>query len=163
MKKILAAVSALLLVGACAFAEGTLSANDLEPSDSITDAIELNGFTIGASAEKEVRVKASTKVAPDGKSFTKRLDLRGKPSGNARVITFSAKAGETVVVYGNSGSKTDTRNILVQTAKKKTILSIPAKIYTGDVSMGEVKIPEDGIYRVCSENGGVYIYAVIVK
>ena len=163
MKKMLAAVATLLLVGSFAFAEATLKADDLESSDAVTENVEVNGFTITASKEKEIRVKDSKKVAPDGKSFAKRIDLRGKPSNGTRVISFSAKAGETVTVYCNSGSKTDKRNILVQTAKKKTIKSITGDIYTGEVSVGEVKIPEDGEYRVCSENGGVYIYGIFIK
>ncbi|MBQ7158266.1 MAG: hypothetical protein IJS09_02415 [Treponema sp.] len=163
MKKILAAVSTFLLIGAIAFAEGSFLANDLETSESVTEAIALNGFTVNASKDKDVRVKNTSKVAPDGKSFKKCLDLRGKQSNGARTIKFSAKKGETVTVYGNSGSKTDDRTILVQTAKKKTILKVPVKIYTGEISMGEVKIPEDGDYQVCSEDKGVYVYGIIVK
>lgn len=163
MKKIFVAVTALLAAGALAFAEGTFMANDLNPSDSVTEKIELNGFTVTASKEKEVRVTAKKKTAPDGTSFTRLLDLHGKPSAGARTITFSAKAGETVVVYGNSASKTDKRNALVQTDKKKTIKSIQLNPQAGDVSMGEVKIPEDGTYWVCADNGGIYIYAIIVK
>ena len=163
MKKILAAVSTLLLVGALAFAEANLNTSELEASEAVTEAISHNGFTINASKEKDIRIKNVNKVAPDGKSFSKCIDLRGKQSNGARTIKFSAKKGETVTVYGNSGSKTDDRKILVQTAKKKTIKSIPVKIYTGEISMGEVTIPEDGDYQVCSEDKGVYVYGIIVK
>ena len=163
MKKILAAVSTLLLIGAFAFAEGSLIASDLEASESVTEAVSLNGFTLNASKEKDVRIKSTSKVAPDGKSFTKCIDLRGKQSNGARTIKFSAKKGETVTVYGNSGSKTDVRKILVQTAKKQTIKAIPVKIYTGEISMGEVTIPADGDYQVCSEDKGVYVYGIVVK
>lgn len=163
MKKICVAVTALLAAGALAFAEGSFTANDLDPSDSVTEKIELNGFTINASKEKEIRVTAKKKTAPDGTSFTRLVDLRGKPSSGARTITFSAKAGETVVVYGNSASKTDKRNALVQTDKKKTVKSIKLEPQSGDVSMGEAKITEDGTYQVVAENGGIYIYGIIVK
>ncbi|MDE5798540.1 MAG: hypothetical protein K2H73_05915 [Treponemataceae bacterium] len=164
MKKICVAVTALLAAGVLAFAEGTFMADDLNPSDSVTEKIELNGFTINASKEKEVRIMAKKKTAPDGTRFTRLVDLRGAPASEARTITFSAKAGETVVVYGNSGSKEDKRTALVQNADTKTtITSISLNPQAGKVSMGEVKIPEDGNYQVCSEKGGIYIYGIIVK
>lgn len=163
MKKILAAVSALLLVGAFAFAEASMKADDFEQNESIIEKVEANGFALIASKENDMRVKSSKKVAPDGASFLQRIETRGKMKGGTRMITFTAKKGEKITVYGNSGSKTDTRDILIQTAKGKTIKSFTGKIYTAEISIGEVEAPEDGEYRVCSQSGNVYIYGITVK
>jgi len=163
MKKILAVVSTLLLVGTFAFAEASIKADDFAQSESITENVTVKGFTLKASDENDVRVKSSKKVAPDGASFNQRIELRGKFKGGVRCISFTAKKGEKVTVYGNSGSKTDKRTIAIQTAKGKSIKEFPGDVYTAAVSVGEATIPEDGEYRVCSTSGGVYIYGITIK
>ena len=165
MKKILAAAT-VLLVTALAFAKGSFSANDLRPSDKITDSFVVNGFTVGAILEKEVRVMkidVGTKTAPDGTVFTQYLDLRGGPIAQGRTISFSANAGDTVIIYGHSSSRKDARQILVRDSEKETVGTIGVNNQESAISIGEVRIPANGTYTICSAGAGVYIYAVIVK
>ena len=161
MKKILAAVFAVCMLGAFSFAEGYISANDLQPTESLTEDLEADdGFALHATAEKEMRIKKASKKAGD-EVFTQRIELRGTGKTGYRSISFPAKKGETITVWGNSGSKTDSRAIVISDGKK-AIKEISVKPYTGDVSVDSVKAPADGTYYVFAKKDGSYVYQIKV-
>ncbi len=161
MKKLLAAIAATLLFGASVFAEGYLSANDVEMGMVTTDKKEEDGFVIHG-AQKSIEVtKADIKI--EGEKFTQRFKMGGSrvEAGGAPVcvISFPAKKGETLTVYGLSSSKTAARVAEVYDSNKEVVASLPMAVYNeSEPTVATFKIPADGTYSIGSKSSTIYIY-----
>ena len=103
MKKILTAIAVTLLFGASVFAEGYISANDLELGTVDSPRKEEDGFVLNATnAEKQFLViedKSKDPVTCDGEKIINRINFKGGGKKDYRSISFPAKAGETVKIY----------------------------------------------------------------
>lgn len=163
----IAAVSAIFFLGAFAFAEGYLSANDLEKGEITSVKNEEDGFVLNASAEKNITVdKCPVHTASDGESYTQRIKLNGSGSATARSISFPAKKGETIVVRGNSGSKTEARPLLIVNDAGETLtqINMEADPSGAPLTEGKFKVPADGTYTVYSKKSGINLYYIgVVK
>lgn len=168
MKKLLAAIAATLLFGASLFAEGYISANDIDLGKITTDKKVEDGFVIHG-AQKSIEVtKADIKI--NGEKFTQRFKMGGsmlvKNDGNpVSVISFPAKKGETITIYGISSSKTEARVAEIYDSSKAAVGSVALPVYSGDdnaPAIGTFKVPADGTYSVGSKNSTIYIYYISV-
>lgn len=162
MKKTFGVAAILAFMAFGAFAEGYVSANDLD-AGTIESAKSLDdGFKILASAEKAVAIdKAGDgKTNADGEKFNQRINLKGAGSTSVRSVSFPVKAGETIVVDTETSSKTDSRTLVVVDADGNTVLSIAAA--PGKVARGKVKATKAGTYYAYSSKGGMYIYQIDV-
>ena len=75
-------------------------------SNSITESIDLSGdgkIMATASSSGEIRINDNSKSI-DGFSFTRRLQLRGAGSAEARSIKLTVEAPATIIVYGMSAT-----------------------------------------------------------
>lgn len=165
MKKLVTFVAAaFMLMGTCAFAEGYFSAEDQE-SITITEDLELeDGFVLHATAEKWMNFsKKPVHKTESGEEFNKALQLQGSGNLKVRSVSFPAKAGETITIYGNSTSKTDVRAIVVCGPDGKPFAELPMDIdgQAGTIaSEGKVVAPADGTYTIYSKKSGINVYYI---
>ena len=167
MKNLLAAIAATLLFGASLFAEGYISANDIDLGKITSDRKEEDGFIIHG-AQKAIEVtKDDVKIK--GEKFTQRFKMGGSAleKGGEPVcyISFPAKKGETVTIYGLSSSKTEARVAeIYNTADKSVVKALPMGVYDKEnASVVSFKIPADGRYAVGSKHSTIYIYNINVS
>lgn len=165
MKRSIALIVGALFIASAAFAEGYVSANDLEKG-TFTSTVKLeDGFELHGTAEKAIVVDAQENAltASDGEIFTQRINTKGVGNTSQRSVSFPVKAGETVTLYGHSSSKTDTRTMLVVDADGNTVFSLdvgPAA--TEAIAIGSFKAPASGTLYAWSKSGGIYIYSIKV-
>ena len=166
MKKLLVAIAATLLFGASVFAEGYLSANDVDLGKITTDRKEEDGFVIHG-AQKAIEVtKDDVKV--NGETFTQRFKMAGaalvKGGDPVCLISFPASKGETITVYGLSSSKTEARVINVYDSNKEVIKTLPMGVYDKEnVTVATFKVPANGTYSLGSKSSTIYIYYINVS
>ncbi len=163
----IAAVAAVMFMGAFSFAEGYMCANDLEPGEITEVTQEEDGFVLNANSEKNLTVeKKPLHKTKDGSiEFTAAVKLNGSGKPDYRSISFPAKAGETVTIWGNSGSKTEVRPLVCVDAEGKTVKELPMDVdgQAGTIaSEGSFKAPADGVYTVYSKKSGINIYQISV-
>jgi hypothetical protein len=158
----IAAASAVLLMGAFAFGEGYINANDLENGEIVAEAKQEDGFVILGTADKNVTVDTCpAHTADDGEVFTKRIKLNGGGDATFRCISFPVKKGETITVYGNSGSKTDARVlVVVGTAGAVTELSMDPDPSGAKPTIATFKAAADDTYSVYSKKSGLNVYQI---
>ena len=166
MKKLVTFLSACLMLGTFAFAEGYFSAEDLEKGTITADTAVEDGFVLHANEEKYMNIaKKPMHKAPNGDEFNMALQLQGAGKLEYRSVSFPAKAGEIITVWGNSTSKTDMRPLVVVGPDGKTVKELPMDI-DGEAgtpaSDGSVKAPVDGTYTVYSKKSGINIYKINV-
>lgn len=166
MKKNLALIVGITLLAGSVFAAGYVNANDVNKG-TFTNKVELDdGFAIYGTAEKDIRVDAPDVAvnAPDGETFTQRINTRGTGSVSFRSVSFPVKAGEKVTIYGHSSSKTDTRTLLVVDADGNTVFTLDVTPYaTSDAVIGSFTSTTTGTLYIWSKSGGTYIYSVVVE
>ncbi len=162
MKKIFAAFTAILMMGAAAFAEGYINAADLDKGSFTADIKCEDGFVIHANSEKNVEIKSADARTVGEDTFTQCIKLGGAGKLDYRSISFPAKAGETVTVQGVSSSKTEARAALVVNEAGETVAELPLKADGADVSTETFKAPADGTYYVWSKKSGIYIFQIKV-
>ena len=165
MKKLIstiAALSAALLMGASAFAEGYINANDLAPANLVEAQKEEDGFVINASADKFVVIDSSDPAKYNDEVFTQRINLKGSGSVDLRSVSFPVKAGETVTVYTASSSKTDSRTLNVVNGAGEVAKEISAKPYLEGITVDSFKAAADGTYTAFSAKNGMYIYQITI-
>lgn len=164
MKKVLF-FAALSLFSASIFAEGYVSANDLDEGTVQGKMALDDGFAILASAEKAVVIdKAGDSPIPknaDGESFNRRINLKGAGNTATRCVSFPVKAGETITVDCQTSSKTDSRTLVIVDSDGNNVLSVSAA--PGEVKRGSAKASKAGTYYAYSSKGGMYIYQIDVK
>ncbi len=166
MKKLVGFLTACLMLSTVAFAEGYFSAEDLEKGTITEDQALEDGFVLHANSEKYMNIsKKPMHKAANGEEFNMALQLQGSGNATARSVSFPAKAGETITVWGNSTSKTDMRQIVVVGPDGKTVKELPMDI-DGEAgtpaSEGSVKVSVDGTYTVFSKKSGINIYKINV-
>lgn len=166
MKKILAAIAATLMLGTFAFAEGYISANDLEKGQITGEKQEEDGFVLIASVEKPMEVKTNDPNSVGDETFTQAISTKG--SGNAkkreRVITFPVKAGETIKILAhNSGSGSRPLHLVNMDTFEELKAFAVTSMKEGPVYVDSVKAPVDGTYGVYSTSGGMYIYKIEIS
>lgn len=166
MKRFIITAALVLLISTMLFAEGYISANDLDPA-KYTSAVTIDGFTFNANESKAIEIQSmDERTAPDGEIFNNRIKLNGAGNKDQLSITFEAKKGEKVTVYLNSSSKTDERVLNLFTPTDATpIQTIAAPPATGDntTGMGTFTIEKDGTYTIGSAKSGIYIYAIVIE
>lgn len=164
MKKLVTFIAACLMLGTFAFAEGYICANDLEPGEITADKEEEDGFVLHATAEKNLTIENKpVHKSPAGEDYTVAIKLNGSGKPAFRSISFPAKKGETIVIHGNSGSKTEARPLVLIGPDGKTVKELPMNVdgQAGTVaSEGKVKAPADGTYTVFSKKSGINIYYI---
>lgn len=166
MKKILAAIAASLLLGASVFAEGYISANDLEKGPITSVKNEEDGFVLLATVEKSMEVKGCDSKNVGDETFTQAISTKG--SGNAqkkeRVITFPVKAGETVNIFANnSGSGSRPLHLVNMDTLEEVKAFAVTSMKEGPIYVDSAKISADGTYGLYSTGGGMYIYKIEIS
>ncbi|MDD5790763.1 MAG: PPC domain-containing protein [Spirochaetia bacterium] len=166
MKKLVGIISACLMLCTAAFAEGYFSAEDMEKGTITEDVAVEDGFVLHATSEKYMNIaKKPMHKASNGEEFSMALQLQGSGKSEYRSVSFPAKAGETITVWGNSTSKSDMRPIVVAGPDGKVIKELPMDI-DGEAgtpaSDGSVKAPVDGTYTIYSKKSGINIYKINV-
>lgn len=166
MKKLVGIISACLMLCTAAFAEGYFSAEDMEKGTITEDKAVEDGFVLHATSEKYMNIaKKPMHKASNGEEFSMALQLQGSGKPEYRSVSFPAKAGETITVWGNSTSKTDMRAIVIAGPDGKVIKELPMDI-DGEAgtpaSDGSVKAPVDGTYTIYSKKSGINIYKINV-
>ncbi len=158
----IAAGAAVLMMGTFAFGEGYINANDLEKGEIVAESKQEDGFVILGTADKNVTVDTCpTHTADDGEVFTQRIKLNGGGAADFRNISFPVKAGETVTVYGNSGSKTDARVLIVMgAAGEVTELSMDPDPTGAKPTIATFKAAADDTYTVYSKKSGLNVYQI---
>lgn len=164
MKKVIAVLSAVLLAGACAFAEGYISANDVEKGVIDSSVAQEDGFFLNGVPEKALEVNgASVTVGED--TFTQRFKFGSKPKDGdwkAPSVSFPAKKGETVTVWGQSSSKTDARVVQIKDESGKVVKELPVNSSSDPCEPQSFKVEADGTFYAVSKSGTVYIYQIKV-
>ena len=167
MKKLVGIMfAACLTLCTSVFAEGYFSAEDMEKGTITENVAVEDGFVLNATSEKYMNIaKKPVHKASNGEEFTMALQLQGSGKPDYRSVSFPAKAGETITVWGNSTSKTDTRAIVVTGPDGKAIAELPMDIDGQDgtpASEGSVKVSVDGTYTIDSKKSGINIYKINV-
>lgn len=166
MKKLVGIISACLMLCTAAFAEGYFSAEDMEKGTITEDKAVEDGFVLHATSEKYMNIaKKPMHKASNGEEFNMALQLQGSGKPEYRSVSFPAKAGETITVWGNSTSKTDMRSIVVAGPDGKVVKELPMDVDGQDgtpASDGSVKAPVDGTYTIYSKKSGINIYKINV-
>lgn len=149
-----------------------INANDLtlEVLDK-TVVDETSGFTLNATEEKVMEVKKCDQRTIGDELFTQAISTKGsgkytigEDALNYRTISFPAKAGDSIIVYTTSSSKTDSRPLhVVNMATAEEIGTIDMMPDNGkDMTVDEVIVKEDGNYCVYATSGTGYIYQIKV-
>lgn len=167
MKKLVGIISACLMLCTAAFAEGYFSAEDQEKGTITEDKAVEDGFVLHATTEKYMNItKKPLHKAANGEEFNMALQLQGSGNASSRSVSFPAKAGETITVWGNSTSKTDMRSIVVIGPDGKSVAELSMDKDVNDegglASEGSVKVSVDGTYTVFSKKSGINIYKINV-
>lgn len=165
MKKLVTLLAACLALSSFAFAEGYFSAEDLDKGTIAEDKTLEDGFVLHANSEKYMTIsKKPLHQAPNGEEFTMALQLQGGGKLTERSVSFPAKKGETITIWGNSTSKTDMRQIVVLGPDGKTVKELPMGTDEEGAKASEesVKAPADGTYTVYSKKSGINIYKINV-
>ena len=142
-----------------------LNANDLEQGVISTTVLdEASGFTLNATEEKVMEVKKCDARTVGSDLFTQAISTKGSGKVDYRNISFPAKAGDSIIVYVTSSSKTDSRPLhVVNVASGEEIGTVDMMPDNGkDVTVEEVKVAEDGTYCVYATSGTGYIYQIKV-
>ncbi|MBR6912671.1 MAG: hypothetical protein IKN34_02535 [Treponema sp.] len=149
-----------------------INANDLEKAvltETLVD--EVSGFTLNATAEKTLEVKSCDPRQIGDDLFTQTISTKGSGKFvlgeeplNFRTISFPAKAGDSIIVYATTSSKTDERPLhVVNMANAEEIGTITMMPDNGkDMTVAEVLVKEDGNYCIYSTSGTGYIYQIKV-
>ena len=145
-----------------------ISANDIEVGKIMTDQKVEDGFVIHG-AQKPIEV-AKTDIKIAGEKFTQRFKMSGsaveKGGEPVSVISFPAKKGETITLYGISSSKTEARVAEIYDESKAVVASIPLPVYSGDddaPAVGTYEVTADGTYSIGSKSSTIYIYYINVS
>lgn len=166
MKKIMGIVAAVaMMMSGVAFAEGYLSANDLDKGTLTADKACEDGFVIKANGEKPVVVESCEKcTAPDGEEFTQILNMKGKkvPSQDARYIMFPAKKGEKISIYSRSSGE-EVRPALLIDPEGNEIGKYDAPSKAGPCAKDTFTAPADGNYKVMATAGTVNFFMIKVE
>jgi len=167
MKKILAVAVAALMFGASAFAEGYISANDLEKGPITSEKHEEDGFVLIGSTEKSMEVKKNDAKTYGDETFTQAISTKGSGSHKKmeRIITFPVKAGETITFIGNNSGKSGSRPLHIvnlDTGEEIKTMAVTS-MYEGGVFCDKVKAPAAGTYGAYSTSGGIYIYKIEIS
>jgi hypothetical protein len=160
----IAAAAAVFLMGVFAFGEGYINANDLEKGEITAAKTAEDNFVLTGTADKNITVDGCpTHTADDGEAFTQRIKLNGSGAADFRSVSFPAKTGEKVTVYGNSGSKTDARVLVVMgAAGAVTELAMDPDPTGAKPTIATFTAPADGTYTIFSKKSGVNIYQIKV-
>jgi hypothetical protein len=165
MKKIIAVLTAAFMFGTFTFAEGYISANDLEKGVFSEEKHEEDGFVLYATPEKPMEVKKHDANTVGDETFTQVISTKGSGSSKKmeRIITFPVKAGETIKIACQNSGKTGSRPLHVVNAEThEEIKTISAISYTEGVTTDSVKVSAAGTYGVYSTSGGIYIFKIEV-
>ena len=168
MKKLITVIAASLLLCASVFAEGFINANDLALGTVDSPRKEEDGFVLNATkAEKQFLVvedKSADPVTVDGEKITNRINFKGGGAADYRSISFPAKAGETVTIYGLSAKKDAERPVKVINAEGVEIKEFAAAKddHSKPVPPMTFKAPATSTYTVFSQGGGWYLYKIVV-
>lgn len=164
MKKMItkiAAVAAVMMMGAFAFAEGYICANDLEKGQITDTKQEEDGFVLLATADKAMEVKSCDTRTVGDDTFTQAISTKGSGNAEVRIVTFPAKAGEKITVFcNNSGSGVRPLHLINVTTGEEVKVLDATSYKEGDVYIDETVAPVDGTYGFYSTKGGVYIYQI---
>ena len=147
-----------------------INANDLEQgviADTLVDS--ESGFTFNATAEKTFEVKKCDQRQIGDDLFVQAISTKGSGKykngeKNERTISFHANAGDSIIVYATTSSKTDSRPLhVVNMATDEEIGTIEMMADNGkDVTVEEVVVKDAGDYCVYSTSGAGYIYQIKV-
>ena len=167
MKKIIAVLSAAFLAGACAFAEGYICANDLEKGQVTAVTQEEDGFVLNASEEKAMTIDSMKAYTYNDETFTQRIKLNGAGKPDYRSISFPAKKGEKITIYGISGAKTETRPLLVVNSTGAEVAQVVMDMMPPDdgtlvPTVETVTVPADDTYTIYSKKSGINIFQIKV-
>lgn len=142
-----------------------INANDLEKGTiSATFVDEASGFTLNATEEKVMEVKQCDARTIGDELFTQTISTKGSGKVDFRNISFPAKAGDSIIVYTTSSSKSDSRPLhVVNVGTGEEIGTIDMMPDNGkDMTVEEVVVKEDGTYCVYATSGTGYIYQIKV-
>ena len=113
-----------------------------------------------------MEVKKNDPNTVGDETFTQAISTKG--SGNAkkreRLITFPAKAGETIKILAhNSGSGSRPLHLVnLDTLEELKVFAVTS-MKEGPVYVDSAKAPVDGTYAVYSTSGGMYIYKIEIS
>ena len=158
MKKLIATLSAALLLSAAVFAEGYICANDVEKQTITTEVPQDDGFILRGTDEKVLECQPCEAVTVGEDTFTQRFKFG---SSKLTGIRFTAKAGEKVTVWGLSSGKTEARVAVFYNEAKKSAGEVPVNAY--DITKCSVEtwtVPEDGTYLLAAKKNTIYVYQV---
>ncbi len=163
---ILVALLASFLIGPIgAFAEVSLSANDLTAAQ-LTAVTPFDAFTVYAKSDKGVTIEAmeAARTAADGEVFNARIKLNGGGAIDYRSIHFAVKGKAEVTIYLSSSSKTDARILKLIDAAGTVLADLTAPPDDGTVAgIAKYTVPKEGEYVIFSAGSGINIYQIIVK
>jgi hypothetical protein len=163
---ILVALVVSCLIGPVgAFAEDSLSANDLAAAQLIAVA-KYDAFTIYAKSDKGVTIETmeAARTAADGEVFNARIKLNGGGAVDYRSIHFTVKGKAEVTMYLSSSSKTDARILKLIDAAGTVLAELTAPPDDGTVAgIAKVTVPQTGEYAIFSAGSGINIYQLIIK
>ncbi|MGI5058834.1 hypothetical protein [Treponema pectinovorum] len=166
-KSVILLLSCMMMLGTFAFAEGYFSAEDMEKGTITAETKCEDGFVLHANEEKYMNIaKKPMHKAKNGDEFNMALQLQGAGKPDYRCVSFPAKAGETITVWGNSTSKTEMRQLVVVGPDGKIIKELPMDVdaEAGTIaSESSVKAPADGTYILYSKKSGINIYKISVS
>lgn len=167
MKKLVTLLSAcMMMLGTFAFAEGYFNAEDMERGTITAETQCEDGFVLHANEEKYISIsKKPMHKASNGDEFNMALQLQGAGKPDYRSVSFPAKAGETITVWGNSTSKTEMRQLVLIGPDGKTVKEFPMDVDAEagtPASEGSVKAPATGTYVLYSKKSGINIYKINV-
>lgn len=164
MKKLITVIAASLTLGAFAFAEGYISANDVKAGIITGQQKEEDGFIIeGSGGSKPIEVKKTDSKTCDGETITQRIGFGGSGSANGPYISFPAKAGETITIYANHSGTSGNRPLKLVTADGAAVEEFSNTSYKGDVGVFKIKAPKTDTFKVFPSGGGAYIYMIKVS
>ena len=163
MKKLALIIVVAAICSSAAFCTAFLSANDMEPA-KLASELKLEDTIIKATSDKGVTIEATeAREASDGEIFNLRIKLNGTGNATYRSIGFHALAGETLTVYLNSSSKTDSRILVLAKADGTQVTTLVADPDTGKSGLQAFVIADEGDYFVYSKSSGINIYQLIVE
>ena len=100
-------------------------------------------------------------------TITQAISTKGSGSVKKmeRIITFPAKAGETIRIFCNNSGAGSRPLHLVNVDTKEEIKTIAAGSYKDDgpVHIDSTKVAANGTYGVFSTSGGMYIYKIEIN
>ncbi len=143
-----------------------MSANDLDAGTLTEVTAAEDGFSLNATEDKTLEIQdiAKNPVTVGDDTFTKRISTKGSGKAEFRNISFPAKAGDSIIVYCGSSSKSDPRPLHVVNVDSGEEVGTITMAADGskNVTVDEVIAPKDGTYCVFSTSGTGYIYQIKV-